>query len=30
MNREFDTAPVPRLVLRLGLPALLAQFFNIL
>ena len=30
METEFDTAPVPRLVLRLGLPALLAQFFNIL
>ncbi len=30
MEREFDTIPIPKLVLRLGLPAMLAQFFNIL
>ena len=30
MEREFDSVPVWRLVLRLGLPAMLAQLFNIL
>lgn len=30
MEEQFDTAPIPRLVLRLGLPAMAAQFFNIL
>ncbi len=30
MEKEFDSVPVWRLVLRLGLPAMLAQLFNIL
>ncbi len=30
MEREFDSMPIPKLVLKLGLPAMLAQFFNIL
>ncbi len=30
MEQEFEQSPVWRLVLRLGLPAMLAQFFNIL
>lgn len=30
MERKFDSVPVWRLVLRLGLPAMLAQLFNIL
>lgn len=30
MEQEFDTMPVKKLVLKLGLPAMAAQFFNIL
>jgi len=30
MEKLFDTIPIPKLVLRLGLPAMAAQFFNIL
>ncbi len=30
MEHEFDKTPIPRLVLRLGIPAMCAQFFNIL
>lgn len=30
MEKEFDTLPISRLVFRLGLPAMFAQFFNIL
>ena len=30
MDDLFDAVPIPRLVLRLGLPAMLAQAFNIL
>ncbi|MCD7832464.1 MAG: MATE family efflux transporter [Lachnospiraceae bacterium] len=30
MVHEFDKIPIPRLVLKLGIPAMLAQFFNIL
>lgn len=30
MDQEFDTMPIKRLVLKLGLPAMAAQFFNIL
>lgn len=30
MEKEFDTIPVRKLILRLGLPAMAAQFFNIL
>lgn len=30
METKFDTLPIPSLVLRLGVPAMLAQFFNIL
>lgn len=30
MEKEFDTIPVKKLILKLGLPAMAAQFFNIL
>ncbi len=30
MEKEFDTIPISRLVIRLGVPAMLAQLFNIL
>lgn len=30
MEKEFDTLPVRTLVFRLGIPAMSAQFFNIL
>ncbi|MCD8335861.1 MAG: MATE family efflux transporter [Lachnospiraceae bacterium] len=30
MVHEFDKIPIPRLVLKLGIPAMFAQFFNIL
>lgn len=30
MEHEFDKIPIPKLVLKLGLPAMCAQFFNIL
>ncbi|MDO4323477.1 MAG: MATE family efflux transporter [Lachnospiraceae bacterium] len=30
MEKEFDTIPIKKLVLKLGLPAMAAQFFNIL
>ena len=30
MKYEFDSVPIPCLVLRLGIPAMFAQFFNIL
>ncbi|MCD7846093.1 MAG: MATE family efflux transporter [Oscillospiraceae bacterium] len=30
MEYDFDKTPIPRLVLKLGIPAMLAQFFNIL
>lgn len=30
MEAQFDTLPIRRLVLKLGVPAMLAQFFNIL
>ncbi|MDO4943322.1 MAG: MATE family efflux transporter [Lachnospiraceae bacterium] len=30
MEKEFDTIPVRKLILKLGLPAMAAQFFNIL
>lgn len=30
MEKEFDTLPVRTLVFRLGIPAMAAQFFNIL
>ncbi len=30
MEREFDEIPISKLVLKLGIPAMLAQFFNIL
>lgn len=30
MEKEFNTASIPKLVFKLGIPAMLAQFFNIL
>lgn len=30
MKKEFNTIPIPKLVLKLGLPSMAAQFFNIL
>ena len=30
MEQEFENLPISRLVLRLGIPAMFAQFFNIL
>lgn len=30
MEKEFDTIPISKLVIRLGVPAMLAQFFNVL
>lgn len=30
MQHEFDKIPIPKLVLKLGIPAMIAQFFNIL
>lgn len=30
IKKEFDQIPIPKLVIRLGIPSMLAQFINVL